>query len=76
MGELVLAAKMCHVPSMTICEDPGPLQGRRDAAITGHRELGRRARALGVQNLVVLDTHSLVNSAYHCNSCERHHGRC
>jgi len=43
----VLAAKVTHVPSMMICEMPGTHHGRRDAAIDGHRELGRRMRTLG-----------------------------
>jgi 3,4-dihydroxyphenylacetate 2,3-dioxygenase len=74
MGELVLAAKVTHVPSMMICEKPGPFHGRRDAAVDGHRELGRRMRALGVDTMVVFDTHWLVNTGYHVNSCERYRG--
>ena len=74
MGELVLAAKVSHVPSMMICEQPGPLQGRRDESIAAHREIGRRARAAGVDTVVVLDTHWLVNTGYHLNACDRHKG--
>jgi len=74
MGKLALAAKVTHVPSMMICEKPGPLQGKRDAAIAGHRELGRRMRALGVDTMVVFDTHWLVNTGYHINSCDRYTG--
>ncbi|MGO9423937.1 MAG: 3,4-dihydroxyphenylacetate 2,3-dioxygenase [Steroidobacteraceae bacterium] len=74
MGELVLAAKVTHVPSMMICEKPGPHYGRRDAAIDGHRELGRRMRALGIDTMVVFDTHWLVNTGYHVNSCDRYRG--
>ena len=48
MGKLALAAKITHVPSMYISEQPGPNQGCRQAAIDGHVELGRRCRALGV----------------------------
>ena len=44
MGELVLAAKITHVPSMYLSEMPGPHQGCRQAAIDGHREISRRAR--------------------------------
>jgi len=74
MGKLALAAKVTHVPSMMICEKPGPLHGRRDAAIAGHRELGARMRALGVDTMVVFDTHWLVNTGYHVNSCEQYRG--
>jgi 3,4-dihydroxyphenylacetate 2,3-dioxygenase len=65
MGELVLAAKVTHVPTMLLSEQPGPLQGCRQAAIDGHREIGRRARAAGADTVIVLDTHWLVNAAYH-----------
>jgi 3,4-dihydroxyphenylacetate 2,3-dioxygenase len=74
MGELVLAAKVTHVPSMMICEKPGPHFGKRDAAIAGHREIGRRLRELDVDTMVVFDTHWLVNSGYHVNSCARYAG--
>ncbi|TBW59540.1 3,4-dihydroxyphenylacetate 2,3-dioxygenase [Marinobacter halodurans] len=71
MGELALAAKICHVPSMYLSELPGPHQGCRKAAIEGHKEIARRARALGVDTAVVFDVHWLVNSGYHLN-CRNH----
>ncbi len=74
MGELVLAAKTTHVPSMFISELPGPNHGCREPAIEGHREIGRRARAAGADTFVVLDTHWLANSGYHINANPRHHG--
>ena len=74
MGEIVLAAKVTHVPSMFISEQPGPHQGCRDEAIEGHREIGRRARAAGADTFVVLDTHWLVNSGFHINANETHRG--
>ena len=49
MGELVLAAKITHVPSMYLSELPGPHQGCRKAAIDGHREISRRARERGLR---------------------------
>lgn len=67
MGTLALAAKVTHVPSMLICEGPGPFQGKRDDAVNGHREIGRRMADLGVDTVVVLDTHWLVNTGYHVN---------
>ena len=57
MGEIVLAAKVTHVPSMFISEQPGPHHGCRAAAIEGHRRLGEMIRALAVDTIVVADTH-------------------
>src|SRR6185369_882910 len=67
MGKLALAAKITHVPSMYLSEQDGPHKGCRQAAIDGHKEIGRRMRALGVDTVVVFDTHWLVNSGYHIN---------
>lgn len=67
MGKLALAAKITHVPSMYLSELPGPRQGFRKAAIDGHLEISRRCRELGVDTLVVFDTHWLVNANYHIN---------
>lgn len=71
MGTLALAAKITHVPSMYLSELDGPLQGSRKAAIDGHVEIGRRCRELGVDTIVVFDTHWLVNAGYHIN-CAPH----
>lgn len=67
MGKLALAAKITHVPSMYLSELPGKHLGCRQAAIDGHKEIGRRCRELGVDTIVVFDTHWLVNSGYHIN---------
>jgi len=67
MGRLALAAKITHVPSMVLSELEGPRKGTRQDAIDGHREIGRRCRELGVDTLVVFDTHWLVNAGYHIN---------
>lgn len=67
MGTLALAAKITHVPSMYLSELEGPRKGTRQDAIDGHREIGRRCRALGVDTIVVFDTHWLVNANYHVN---------
>lgn len=74
MGRLALAAKITHVPSMYLSEQPGPHQGCRQAAIDGHHEIGRRCRALHVDTIVVLDTHWLVNAGYHVNCRPRFTG--
>lgn len=71
MGKIVLAAKTTHVPTMLLSEMDGPLKGCREAAIEGHKEIGRRARAAGADTFVVLDTHWLVNAGYHINA--NHH---
>jgi len=71
MGRLALAAKITHVPSMYLSELPGPRQGTRQDAIDGHRAIGQRCRELGVDTIVVLDTHWLVNANYHLN-CAPH----
>jgi 3,4-dihydroxyphenylacetate 2,3-dioxygenase len=74
MGKLALAAKITHVPSMYLSEQDGPHKGCRQAAIDGHYEIGRRCRALGVDTIVVFDTHWLVNSGYHINCAPRFEG--
>jgi 3,4-dihydroxyphenylacetate 2,3-dioxygenase len=71
MGTLALAAKITHVPSMYLSELDGPRKGTRQDAIDGHVEIGRRCRALGVDTIVVFDTHWLVNANYHVN-CAPH----
>ena len=71
MGKLALAAKITHVPSMYLSELDGPRKGTRADAIAGHQEIGRRCRELGVDTIVVFDTHWLVNANYHVN-CAPH----
>ena len=67
MGKLALAAKITHVPSLYLSEFPGKNFGCREAAIQGHKEIGRRCRELGVDTIVVFDVHWLVNGGYHIN---------
>lgn len=74
MGKVSLVAKITHVPSMYLSEIDGPHKGCRDAAIEGHRIISRRCRELGVDTLVVFDTHWLVNSGYHINCAARWEG--
>jgi 3,4-dihydroxyphenylacetate 2,3-dioxygenase len=74
MGEIVLAAKATHVPTMVMSEQEGPLKGKRQAAIDGQGEIGRRAREAGADTFVVLDTHWLVNAGYHVNANHRFKG--
>jgi 3,4-dihydroxyphenylacetate 2,3-dioxygenase len=74
MGKLALAAKITHVPSMYLSELDGPHKGCREAAINGHKEIGRRCRELGVDTIVVFDVHWLVNSEYHINCAPKFEG--
>lgn len=74
MGEIVMAAKVTHVPSLLISERPGPLFGRRADAIEGLREIGRRAEERGVDTYLVFDTHWLSNFGCHMNAKARHKG--
>jgi len=67
MGKVALAAKITHVPSMYLSELDGPTKGIRTAAIEGHREISSRCRELGVDTIIIFDTHWLVNSGYHIN---------
>jgi 3,4-dihydroxyphenylacetate 2,3-dioxygenase len=74
MATLALAAKITHVPSMYLSEQPGKHHGVRQAAIDGHHEIGRRCRELGVDTIVVFDVHWLVNAGYHLNCAPRFEG--
>lgn len=74
MGKLALAAKITHVPSMYLSEIPGKNFGCRQAAIDGHIEIGKRCREMGVDTIIVFDTHWLVNSAYHINCADSFKG--
>ena len=74
MGKLALAAKITHVPSMYLSELDGARKGSRQDAINGHLEIDRRCRALGVDTIVVFDTHWLVNANYHINCAPQFQG--
>jgi 3,4-dihydroxyphenylacetate 2,3-dioxygenase len=75
MGELVLAAKVSHVPSLMLSEAEGsPLRQARAGAVQALRELGRRASEREVSTFVVFDTHWLSNFGYHINANQQHRG--
>lgn len=75
MGQIVLAAKVTHVPSLMLSEaDGSPLKEMRRGAVESLRELGNRARQRGVSTFVVFDTHWLSNFGYHINANARHRG--
>ena len=74
MGEIVLAAKMTHVPTLIMSEQDGPVAGKRQAAIDGHREIARRAEELGADTVVICDTHWVINAGFHINANSRFEG--
>ena len=74
MGKIVMAAKIAHVPSILISERPGPLFGKRQGAIDGLKEIGRRARERGADTFLVFDVHWLSNFGCHMNANVRHKG--
>lgn len=68
MGEVVLAAKVTHVPSMFISQRPGEHFGCREPAIAGLKRIGELCRERGVDTIVISDTHWLVNAGFHINA--------
>ena len=74
MGEIVLAAKCTHVPTMLMSEQDGPVKGKRQAAIDGHYEIADQAKALGADTVVICDTHWVINAGYHINANSRFEG--
>ena len=74
MGQIALAAKVTHVPSLLLSEREGALKGRRQAAIDSLKEIGRRARDRGADTFLIFDTHWLSNFGFHINANERHVG--
>ncbi|MFC7049790.1 3,4-dihydroxyphenylacetate 2,3-dioxygenase [Emcibacter nanhaiensis] len=67
MGEVALAAKICHVPTIWMSEMIEGFEGIRQFAIDGLKEIGRRAEARGVDTFILCDTHWLVNQGFHVN---------
>ncbi|MDP2494586.1 3,4-dihydroxyphenylacetate 2,3-dioxygenase [Shimia thalassica] len=74
MGEIVLAAKCTHVPTMLMSEQEGPIKGARQPAIDGHYDIARRAKALGADTIVICDTHWVINAGFHINANARFEG--
>ena len=74
MGQVVLAAKVTHVPSLLLSEREGSLKGRRQRAIESLKEIGRRAQARGAETFLIFDTHWLSNFGFHINANQRHAG--
>jgi 3,4-dihydroxyphenylacetate 2,3-dioxygenase len=74
MGEVVLAAKVTHVPSLLLSEREGALKGRRAAAIDSLKEIGRRVRDRHADSFLIFDTHWLSNFGFHINANAHHAG--
>jgi 3,4-dihydroxyphenylacetate 2,3-dioxygenase len=74
MGQVVLAAKVTHVPSLLISERAGPLAGRRSEAIASLKEIGRRAHERQADTFLIFDTHWMSNFGFHLNANARHAG--
>jgi 3,4-dihydroxyphenylacetate 2,3-dioxygenase len=74
MGQLVLAAKITHVPSIWLSIQPGKYHGIRRHAELALREVGRRARARGADTFIIADTHWLNTSGFHINGRAQHAG--
>ena len=68
MGKIVLAAKVTHVPSMFVSEQPGKYHGCRQPAIDGLKKIGDLCREREVDTIVISDTHWLVNAGFHINA--------
>lgn len=74
MGEVVLAAKITHVPSIWLSMQEGQYKGIRASAEAGLREIGNRARARGADLFVICDTHWLNSMGFHVNGRARFDG--
>ncbi|GGN22814.1 3,4-dihydroxyphenylacetate 2,3-dioxygenase [Streptomyces fuscichromogenes] len=74
MGDIVLASKITHVPSIWLSLQEGRHHGIRRHAEEALTEVGRRARERRVDTLVVADTHWLNSSGFHLNAKARHEG--
>ncbi len=72
MGELVMAAKITHVPSIWLSIQPGKHFGIRRKAELALEEIGRRAHERGADTFLVADTHWLNSIGFHLNGKERH----
>ncbi|WP_157247238.1 3,4-dihydroxyphenylacetate 2,3-dioxygenase [Nonomuraea typhae] len=72
MGEIVLAAKITHVPSIWLSIQPGKYHGIRRPAEMALAEIGRRARELGADTFLVADTHWMNTIGFHLNGKDRH----
>lgn len=74
MGEVVLAAKITHVPSIWLSMQEGEYFGIRKGAEKALTEIGNRARARETDLFVICDTHWLNSMGFHINGRAQHEG--
>lgn len=74
MGEIVMAAKITHVPSIWMSHTVEKFKGIRDFAIDGYASMRAQAIAAGVETFLVFDTHWIVNQGFHLNGKPQHKG--
>ncbi|GII66885.1 3,4-dihydroxyphenylacetate 2,3-dioxygenase [Sphaerisporangium krabiense] len=74
MGELVMAAKITHVPSIWLSIQPGKHFGIRRPAELALTEVGERARERGADTFLIADTHWMNSIGFHLNGKARHQG--
>jgi len=74
MGEIVMAAKITHVPTIWMSHTIEKYHGLRDSALAGYASLQKLARSAGVETFLIFDTHWLVNQGFHMNGKPRHEG--
>jgi 3,4-dihydroxyphenylacetate 2,3-dioxygenase len=72
MGEIVMAAKITHVPSIWLSIQPGKHYGIRRPAEQALTEIGARARERGADTFLVADTHWMNSIGFHLNGKQRH----
>lgn len=65
MGEIVLAAKVTHLPTLLMSEQEGLILDKRQPAIDGDREIAWRAKELGATTNVVFATHWAINAGFY-----------
>ena len=74
MGNVVMAAKITHVPTIWMSHTIEKYAGIRQAAIDGYAAMKADAEAAGVDTFVIFDSHWIVNQGFHLNAKPRHAG--
>ncbi len=74
MGNLVLAAKITHVPTIWMSHTIEKYKGLRTSALDGYEKLRQAAVAAKVDTFIVIDTHWIVNQGFHLNAKPQHKG--
>ena len=74
MGELLYAAKVAHMPSIYAGEKGvyEPMEGMHEEFRQGMRKMGKKMEDLGVETILIVDTHWINTVNFHINAAERH----